>query len=199
MKVSVIMPVCNRAENTRKLITELLDQSAKHPQTEIIVVENGSSEDMAFLDDFPIVLRHSEKGISIARNTALDIATGDYYCFIDNDDSIPGYYLDVVYENIESGYDWYVWQWWSDDSLVEMNDLNVHEPLLHQWALWGYCWKRTMFDGVRFDLDDLLGDGKVFDIITEDTKGYFIHKPMYRYRWEGNDDSICHIRNSMPE
>lgn len=196
VKVSVIIPVYNRAVKTKKLLDELVRQQEKYPQTEIIVVENGSTEDMGFLNDYDtIILKHSEKGISIARNLALDIATGDYYCFVDNDDWIPSYYLETVYEHIRYGYDWYIWQWWSDDRLVDMHGLNINEPLKLQWALWGYCWKRTMFDGVRFDLNDILGDGKVFDIITSETKGSFIPIPMYRYTWEGNEDSVCHIRN----
>ena len=185
------MPVYNRAEKTKALLDEIMKQTIEYP-TEVIVVENGSTEDMSFLEDYPIVLRHCEKGISRARNLALDIATGDYYCFIDNDDWIPPYYIQTVHNVIETGYDWYIWQWWSDDNLVTMEGLNINDPLKYQWALWGYCWKRTMFDNVRFDLNDVLGDKKVFDIIPN-TKGYFVRVPMYRYSWEGNNDSICHL------
>lgn len=190
MKVSVIIPVCNRAEHTRKILDKLMYCKRNHPQTEIICVENGSDEDMSFLETYDIILRHCEKGISRARNLALDIATGDYLCFIDNDDWIPGYYLDVVYEAIESGKDWYIWQWYSDDTFDDMSDLDISNPLKKQWALWGYCWKRTMFDGVRFDLDDLYGDEKVKDIITKKTKGELIEKPMYRYYFINNIQSV---------
>lgn len=185
------MPVHNRAEKTKKLLDELMRQKQEYPQTEIIVVENGSTEDMTFLKDYPIILKHCEKGISKARNTALDIATGDYYCFIDNDDWIPEYYLEAIYHNVVDK-DWYIWQWWTDDSLVTMDGLDLNDPLKHQWALWGYCWKRSMFDGIRFDENDVLGDGRVFDIIPN-TQGAFIKIPMYRYTWNGNEDSICHI------
>lgn len=194
MKVSVIIPV-NNHRNTKNIIEELLRQKKEFPQTEIICVENGSTEDMSFLEDYPVILRHCEKGISRARNLALDIATGDYFCFIDNDDWIPEYYLRVVYERIRTQKDWYIWQWWADDRLVDMFGLDLKHPLKTQWALWGYCWSRKLFDGVRFDLNDVLGDRKVFDIITDQTNGEFIEKPMYRYWWNGNDNSVCHIIN----
>jgi glycosyltransferase involved in cell wall biosynthesis len=161
-----------------------------HPQTEIIAIENGSTEDMSFLEEYDIILRHSETGVSYARNLGLDIATGDYICFIDNDDWIPGYYLDVIYDRIKSGKDWYIWQWYSDDTFDDMSDLDLNDPLKKQWALWGYCWNRKMFDGVRFDIKDAGGDAKVFDILAKETKGELIEKPMYRYYFLNNVGSI---------
>ena len=109
MKVSIIIPVHNRSENTKKIIEELLRQKKNYPQTEIICVENCSTEDMSFLENYDIILKHCEPGVSRARNLALDIATGDYFCFIDNDDWIPGYYLETVYNYIQSKKDWYIW------------------------------------------------------------------------------------------
>lgn len=195
MKLSIIIPVHNRAENTKKLLDELTRQKWDFPQTEIIVVENGSSEDMSFLNEYDIVLKHCEPNVSLARNIALDIATGDYIAFIDNDDWIPHYYLEEIYKAMESGKDWYIWQWYSDQTFADMKNLDIKHPLKEQWALWGYLWNRHMFDGVRFDLDDIGGDAKVFDIITEDTEGEFIEKPMYYYWFNGNEDSISHRKN----
>lgn len=192
MKVSVIIPVYNRAEHTRKLLDKLMYCKRNHPQTEIICVENGSDEDMSFLEEYDIVLRHCEKGISRARNLALDIATGDYFCFIDNDDWIPGYYLDVVYDAIKSGKDWYIWQWYSDDTFDDMSDLDLNEPLKKQVALWGYCFKKELFNGVRFDLDDYYGDENITKVLRKGTKGELIEKPMYRYFFLHNSDSVCH-------
>ena len=196
MKVSVIIPVRDRAKNTKHLLDILVGQKKAYPQTEIIAVENASKEDMSFLEDYKdIVLVHSEKGISNARNKGLDTATGDYIAFIDNDDDIPCYYLSVIYKYMPMNYDWYIWQWWSDDTFVEMKDLDINNPLKEQWALWGYLWKASMFDGVRFALDDYYGDGRVLDIITPETRGFFIQTPMYRYWFNGNDDSVCHRKN----
>ena len=183
--ISIIMPVCNRAQHTRKLLDKLMYCKQKYPQTEIIVVENGSTEDMSFLEEYDITLKHCEKGISRARNLALDIAKGDYFCFIDNDDWIPGYYLDVIYQAIESKKDWYIWQWYSDDTFDDMSDLDLKNPLKKQVALWGYCWSRKLFDNIRFDEDDLYGDGKVPQLL-ENTEGELIPLPMYRYFYLNN-------------
>lgn len=191
--ISIIMPVCNRAAHTRKLLDKLMYCKQKYPQTEIIVVENGSTEDMSFLEEYDITLKHCEKGVSRARNLALDIATGDYICFIDNDDWIPSYYLDVIYDCTKSDKDWYIWQWYSDDTFDDMKDLDLNNPLKHQWALWGYCYRKKLFDNVRFDVNDPYGDQNINEIITPDTKGELIPLPMYRYRFLHNTDSLTHI------
>ena len=190
--ISVIIPVHNRAEHTRKLIEKLMYCKSKHPQTEIICVENGSTEDMSFLKEYDIILLNCEPNVSLARNTGLDIAKGDYICFIDNDDWIPGYYLDVIYDRIQSKKDWYIWQWYSDDTFDDMSDLDLNNPLKKQVALWGYCFSKKLFDNVRFDLNDPYGDKNIVKLLTPDTKGELIETPMYRYYFLSNPDSICH-------
>lgn len=199
MKVSIFIPVHNRAENTKKLLDELVRQQKDYPETEILATENGSTEDMSFLDDYDtvVVSKLDIAGVYHAQNYMLSIATGDYYCFIDNDDWIPPYYLKVIYEHIESGKDWYVWKWYSDDTPVTMEGLNIKEPLKLNWAMWGYCMHSKLFKDVHFDESKMTGDDVrvMFSIITAETEGEFIDEFMYRFKWMGNDDSVSHIYN----
>lgn len=199
MKVSIIIPIWNRVENTKKLLDELTRQQKEFPQTEIICIENGSTENMSFLDDYDsIILRHEDQaGVYHAYNVAMGLATGDYFCFIDNDDWIPDYYLRVIYNNIDSNKDWYVWKWYSDSTPVTMQGLDLKHPLKLNWAMWGYCMSRKLFDGIVFNESVPAGDDirVMFQIITEDTDGAFIDEFMYRFKWIGNDDSISHRYN----
>ncbi len=197
MKVSIIIPCKDRAENTKKILNELREQKKSFPQTEVIVVENGSTEDMSFLDDYDIMLIHDNVlGVAHARNVGLRNCTGDYICFIDNDDTIFENYLPTIYENIESGYDWYAWQWYSDDTLVSMPEFDIHNPLKSNWALWGYCFKRSLFDGIWFDETKKVGeDFIIFNVITESTRGYFIETPLYKFKWNDNENSLSHLYN----
>ena len=172
MKVSIIIPIRNRVENTKKLLDELTRQQKEFPQTEIICIENGSTEDMSFLNDYDSI--------------------------IDNDDWIPDYYLRVIYNNIDSNKDWYVWKWYSDSTPVTMKGLDIKHPLKLNWAMWGYCMSRKLFDGIVFNESVPAGDDirVMFQIITEDTDGAFIDEFMYRFKWIGNDDSISHRYNA---
>ena len=201
MKVSVLMPVCNRAKNTKELLDNLTKQQRSYPDTEIIVVENGSTEDMSFLKDYDsIILKHEDQaGVYHAYNVALQTSTGDYIVMVENDDWIPDYYLRVIYENIGSGHDWYVWKWFSDSTPVRMEGLDIKHPLRLNWAMWGYCFSRKLLDGIVFNESMMTGDDirVMHQIITEDTNGKFIDEFMYNFKWIGNDDSISHIYNRM--
>lgn len=199
MKISVIIPCKDRAENTKLILNNLIEQKKQFPQTEIIVVENGSVEDMSFLDDYTndiILKREQVAGVANARNVGLDLSTGDYICFVDNDDMVSDDYLATIYPLLDQGYDWLIWQWMVDNIEVTMPELNIRRPLKSNWALWGYCLKRSLFNNIRFDVNKIVNEDMIiFDMVTEDTKGYFIQKILYKFTWAGNEDSLSHRKN----
>lgn len=102
--ISIIIPVCNRAENTKKLIDELIYQKNNYyPETQIIVIENNSTEDMSFLYEYnniTLIKTNKIKTAGAARNLGLKKAKGQYICFIDNDDFITRDYLHILYQTM---------------------------------------------------------------------------------------------------
>ena len=199
MNISIIIPVKDRVESTKRLLDELCEQKTWYPQTEIIVIENGSTCDMSFLDNYDVVLVHEEmKGVNHARNVGLNLAKGDYICFCDNDDMVSKNYLDVLYTYIHKnvGYDWFAFQWYSDERPVLMEGFDVNDPMKFNWALWGYCFSRRLFDNFRFEDDGFAGgDQKIREVMCQKLKGYFIHELLYHFTWEGNEDSLSHLHN----
>ena len=94
MKYSVIIPCYNAEEFILRPLTSLKDQLYKN--IEIIVVNDGSvdkSEEVIldFIKNNPKLdikyQRIENSGPSKARNTGIDLSTGDYICFLDSDDS----------------------------------------------------------------------------------------------------------------
>lgn len=93
MLLSVIIPVYNCAP----VIIRCL-KSIDYPETEIIVVDDGSKDDSAqrVLDyalSHPnvILIRKENGGVSSARNMGIERATGKYLMFVDADDYVaPG-------------------------------------------------------------------------------------------------------------
>lgn len=90
-KVSVIIPFYNRQDLTLRALKSVQEQT--HKNLEIIIVNDGSKEDTARLEqktreDKRIKYINLEKnhGTGYARNTGLKNATGEYIAFLDSDD-----------------------------------------------------------------------------------------------------------------
>jgi glycosyltransferase involved in cell wall biosynthesis len=87
-RVSVIIPVFNDAARLRRCLEALERQTYPRPCYEIIVVDNGSDDDVqAALAQARTVVFGSERrpGSYAARNTGIGLATGDVLAFTDSD------------------------------------------------------------------------------------------------------------------
>ena len=78
-----------------------------YPNLEIILVNDGSpdqSEEICkefFRKDARIrYVRQENGGLSAARNTGIELATGDYITFIDPDDWVTEDYVEVLYRQL---------------------------------------------------------------------------------------------------
>ncbi|HEY2732352.1 MAG TPA: glycosyltransferase [Polyangiales bacterium] len=94
-RVSVIMPVYNRASVVEQALRSVLEQS--FTDLELIVVDDGSTDEtyervLSVGDRRVTCHRQANSGRpSIPRNVAIRIARGDYVAFIDSDDVwLPG-------------------------------------------------------------------------------------------------------------
>ena len=90
--ISVIIPVYNSAEYLSKCIKSVIAQT--YTQLEIILINDGSTDNSGEIcdkyasQDKRIIVIHQENGgVSAARNTGLDRATGEYIGFVDSDDT----------------------------------------------------------------------------------------------------------------
>ncbi len=88
-KVSVIMPAYNAARFITLAVESVLAQTLS--DWEMIIVDDGSTDDtpriLAGISDPRIrVIHQPNGGEAAARNTALDLATGEYVAFLDADD-----------------------------------------------------------------------------------------------------------------
>ncbi len=90
LRISIIVPTYNRSD----LLTEALDSALRQTRVpdEIVVVDDGSTDDTAETlarYDAPVVaIRQPNRGVSAARNLAMERATGDILLFLDSDDML---------------------------------------------------------------------------------------------------------------
>jgi glycosyltransferase involved in cell wall biosynthesis len=87
--VSIIIPVYNSVAYLAATIVSAMEQT--YPNKEIIVVDDGSNDGsyelaLQFASDMVKVIRQDNAGASVARNTGLEHAKGDYIQFFDAGD-----------------------------------------------------------------------------------------------------------------
>jgi len=91
--LSIIVPVYNVEEYLAHCIDSLLDQGLSEKQYEIILVNDGSTDNspaicQSYVDKYPFIHCYSQKnqGLSGARNTGMKHVKGKYVQFVDSDD-----------------------------------------------------------------------------------------------------------------
>ncbi|MBR3132612.1 MAG: glycosyltransferase [Clostridia bacterium] len=180
--ISVIVPVRNVAVLLYHNIDTLLSQTYKN--LEIILVEDESEdsssavcENIAKKDSRIKIIHQAHSGISIARNTGLDAATGEYIAFMDADDFISlnlyEYLYKILIENdadvaecdfIKTDVQKAVYYenfeppvqekekveiYTSNEALRKLHDDDLH-TCIKAVVLWNKLYKRELWDGIRF-------------------------------------------------
>lgn len=99
MKVSIIVPIYNVENEIERCLTSILNQD--YMDLELILV-NDCTPDQSFeiaqsfikehaFEEQTKYINHSKnRGLSTARNSAIEIAEGDYLFFLDSDDALAG-------------------------------------------------------------------------------------------------------------
>ena len=108
MQLSIIIPVYNVEAFIEKCIRSLEDQDIPHNEFEIIIVNDGSTDNgrkvvLRLMREFDniVFIEQENKGVSIARNNAIDIARGEYLLPVDPDDYILPKTLKRVLERVD--------------------------------------------------------------------------------------------------
>ena len=176
--VSIIIPIYKVEVYLRQCLETVTHQT--YPHLEIILVNDGSpdhSEEICkefFKRDTRIrYVRQENGGLSAARNTGIELATGDYITFIDPDDWVTEDYVEVLYQKLKdyhadvstANYNLY------DDSsskyLIKVTEADYSETLYEGRAImdqdaiqetrdmaWACAmmklYKRSLFEGLRF-------------------------------------------------
>lgn len=108
--VSIIIPVYNGERYLNECLASVFS-GTERMDVEVICVDDGSSDDsLELLQDWAKVapnlriIRQMNKGPGVARNVGMDVAKGEYICFLDSDDRLsPGDVLLRAYEQAKQG------------------------------------------------------------------------------------------------
>ena len=120
--VSIIIPVYNIEEYLPRCLESVLGQS--YENLEVILVDDGSTDQSGKICDYYAsqdkriqVIHKKNEGVSIARNTGLDIATGEFIGFVDGDDLVEKDMIKILVQNSL--------KYEADISICQMDTINV--------------------------------------------------------------------------
>ena len=106
-KVSIIVPVYNVEKYLDRCMSSLLNQTLK--DIEIIMVDDESPDNCPQLcdeyarkDERVKVIHKKNGGLGLARNSGLEIATGEYVAFVDSDDFVDINMYQELYSTADS-------------------------------------------------------------------------------------------------
>ena len=202
--ISIIIPAYNIENYIAKCLDSLLNQTYKN--LEIIVVDDGSSDNTGkIIDDYISkygnikVIHKKNAGVSAARNSGIEVASGDYIGFVDGDDTVDKEMFEVLIDNATKygadishcGYkmvfpsriDYY----YNTGELIEQdNELGLKDLILGhriEPGLVNKLYKRKLFETVRMNEkikinEDLLAN---FYLFKQSSKSVFYDKCMYSY------------------
>ncbi len=216
--ISIIVPVYNVEQYLDKCVESIVNQTYKN--LEIILVDDESPDtcpvmcdEWAKKDSRIKVIHKKNGGVSSARNSALDIASGDYIAFADSDDWLEQnmykilvdyaveYDADIVkclfYKNEENGIQTVfgntdIPDKYYNDSFELRKSVITYDDFA---CVFNGIFKRKAFDNIRFNekiriSEDLLINYKLNSCIN---KKVLVKKPLYHYRI--NADSVMHTNN----
>lgn len=206
--ISIIVPIYKVEKYLEKCVMSIIDQT--YQNLEIILVDDGSPdrcgeicEEFAKQDSRIVVLHKKNGGLSDARNAGIEVATGEYFFFVDSDDYIHPQMIEILYQGIKKNkaelsicqfqnvaedkntdYESVKQQEWivleSDQDKLEYA-LGENTTTIFTVA-WNKLYARRLFDGVRYPFGKIHEDEfTTYKTIHAAKKIAYIECPLYYY------------------
>ena len=212
-KISVIVPAYNCQDTIERCINSIQKQTFNN--LEIIIVNDGSSDnteakikELQDKDGRIIAISIPNGGVSHARNTGIDKASGDYITFVDSDDYIDEEMYECLY-NLIKEYNVQIahcsYKNVDGEVVVPVGDTGKIVVQNHDEAIkcllsgrlfaggnWNKLYNGTLFDTIRFDEtirfnEDVLANYSLFEKVR---KSIYIDRAFYNY--VSNENSTTH-------
>lgn len=222
--VSIIVPVYNVEAYLAQCIDSLINQT--YPHLEILLIDDGSTDssgqicdDYAKKDGRVKVIHKVNEGVSVARNTALSVASGYYLMCVDSDDWIEEDTLDKCIAIIDQHPEIDILEFGTIDYIdgefaeyksysgreddVQMSGLQIMESYsqgnLPAPLPCAKLYVRDKISEVRFIEGRVHEDNTyIFEALTKIDNYYYHNKPWYIYR-RNRVGSITHTLNDNIE
>ena len=213
VSLSIIVPAFNCKDSISRCITSIKQQTIK--DFEVIVIDDGSTDGTSDIldrlccnDQRFKVIHQSNKGVGAARNTGLELANGDVIGWVDSDDYVLSDYFEIMVRNIAKHsvdismcdlvverqgsfrYDYPIDNLSRKLTRLEALTLLCRDGNCKSWLM-NKCFKRYLFEDIRFPERMALEDYSVLHKIFAKAEGVFYTKETF-YNYEENPKSLTH-------
>lgn len=225
--ISVIVPIYNVEKFLPYSIESILNQT--YSNLEIILVNDGSTDKSKYIcemyqskDKRIKLINQKNQGVSVARNTGISNATGEYIGFVDSDDRVSVEFYECLYKLIKE----------TDSDIAECASIQISEEDLfnHQYrfdsienlsyittdsigalhrihnedryiigkslVVWNKLYKRELFENIQFPVGKRYEDDfTTYKIFNKIDRLVSTEKVLYNYVQRKN--SIMHQEFSL--
>ena len=209
IKISIIVPIYNAEKYIRRCIESILKQT--YPNIELILINDGSNdksleicEEYKKNDERIVLVNKNNEGVSVARNTGIEKATGELISFVDADDYLERSFLQELLnimnkynvKYVTCGYnrvyDNYVEQINNNLSEILMTSDEYLNKILNVQTGYGFAHmkliNKSVIGDIRFDKTLKVGEDALFNVMLcqKLDKVVIFNKPLYNYYFNPN-------------
>ena len=218
-KISIIVPVYKVEPYLRKCLDSIINQT--YTDLEIILVDDGSPDNCgAICDEYArkdsrILVIHKENGgVSAARNTGLEAATGEYIGFVDSDDWIDSdmyenllclllqHGADIAQSGIVFEKESTHWEMYTPNQPVFCECKTSSFPgetwILFSNSIWNKLYKASVAKSAKFSPTLTYGEDLLYNALLLQNASAIVFAPQAKYHYLQQANSISH-RLSMQQ
>lgn len=209
-KISVILPIYGVEKFLDECIQTVVNQSYKN--LEIILVDDGSTDNCPRICDKWVekdsrikAIHKTNGGLSDARNAGMNVATGEYFIFVDSDDLVHPQMIEILYSMAKKqdadmvgccfkeftdgqkiSYPMYGedirWKKYSaNEAMIEScTNSDIHNCFI---VAWNRIYRRSLFNHIQYPFGKIHEDAFVAFQLLEAASGMVLVEPqLYYYR-----------------
>ncbi|MDA3042877.1 MULTISPECIES: glycosyltransferase family 2 protein [unclassified Campylobacter] len=171
--ISVIIPIYNVEQYLDECLNSVINQNYKN--LEIILVDDGSTDksgeicdEFAAQDSRIKVLHQKNGGVSVARNNALNIVSGEFIAFVDSDDTIEKNHISNMVNLLNDNTDIVCVPMNGKMAEFKFNGEYALKYILTErrtpksgyfsWSIWNKIFKTDIVKNIRFLADEKVGE-----------------------------------------
>lgn len=211
-KISVIVPVYKVEQYIGRCIESILAQTFR--DFELILVDDGSPDNSGTIcdeyadkDNRIKVIHKKNGGVSSARNAGIEVATGEWLCFVDSDDVIDETYLEdfeldkvhseIYFQGFKKVYgqrdeELHDFSTCRSASFIEILAFSEDESIINSPCFKLYNRNIIIKNCIRFDCNTSYGEDHIFslDYVMHINSAHYSFASGYNYMVNGTE-SLC--------